>query len=454
MIKTIKGKIVLWYGISAFCIILVSGIILISSITQMTGTILNERLHNTVGLFRINLLFNNSFQLAMDERALDGVKILIYTPEGEFLKGDENSYIQSQQLVDHRFKALHVDNKIYYIYDELIKKGDAGQYWVRAYFVFDAIIIWKKTITNVTIYLMPILLVLTIGGGLFIARSAFAPINKMRNTVKEITESVDLNRRIELNNKNHDELTVLADTFNKMFDKIESLFMQEKQVTSDASHELRTPVSVILAQAEYLMEQLDELDNQKSKDELIETTDVIIRQTKRLQKIINDLLMVARMENKNFYVEKESIDFSEMLEMIVEEMKEVADKRNIEIRSSIPNNVSFQSNESLLIRVLINLISNAIKYGRDNGWVQVTVREEADQIICMIEDNGIGIASENLDKIWNRFYMVDKSRRYEEESTGLGLFLVRHIVEHLDGYILVDSKLGEGSCFTIHFRKS
>lgn len=454
MIKTIKGKIVLWYGISVFFIVLVCGIILVTSVQQMTEAILEERLHNAVGMIRMNSLYNDSTQLVMDERALDGVQILIYTPDGELLEGNENSNIQSLSLMDQRFDSLPVNNKIYYVYDELIEKNDTGQYWVRAYFIFDNIVIWKKTMANAAIYLVPILIVITLGGGLFIAKSAFSPINKMRLTVKDIANSGDLKRRIELNNGRHDELTLLADTFNDMFDKIENLLMQEKQVTSDAAHELRTPVAVILAQSEYLLEQLGELENQESNDELIETADVIIRQTKRLQKIINDLLMIARMENHNFYIEKESIDFSEMVEMIVEEMKEVADKRNIEIVSSIPANVSFQSNETLLIRILMNLIGNAIKYGRDNGWIKVTVWEESDKIICNIEDNGIGIAHENINKIWNRFYMVDKSRRYEEESTGLGLFLVRHLVELLDGSILVDSKIGDGSCFTMYFEKS
>jgi hypothetical protein len=144
----------------------------------------------------------------------------------------------------------------------------------------------------------------------------------------------------------------------------------------------------------------------------------------------------------------EKVDFSELTKFVQEEMRLEAEKKSIKIETFIEPDLFIKADQTSLMRILINLISNAIKYGKMNGWIKISVYKQDNYVVGSIEDNGIGIAMENLPKIWNRFYQVNTARSAgDEHGTGLGLAMVKWMIEYHGGTITVDSKLGRGSTF-------
>ena len=225
-----------------------------------------------------------------------------------------------------------------------------------------------------------------------------------------------------------------------MLDKLEHSFQKEKQFTSDASHELRTPVTVILSQCEYLLEEGD-LSGEERK-----SVEAIQRKARNMARMISQLLFLSRADQNRQAVQKENLDLSMLTEIAVEEQQEIALSRGIQIETDIQENIYGYVDETLFIRIWMNLLGNAVTYGRENGWIKVGLSKENDRICGYVQDNGIGIRKEDLPRIWERFYRVDTSRT-DQEHSGLGLSMVKWIVQAHGGEITVESQEGRGSRF-------
>ena len=227
-----------------------------------------------------------------------------------------------------------------------------------------------------------------------------------------------------------------------MLEKVEKAFIKEKQFTSDASHELRTPVTVILSQCEYLLE-----DSTLKEDERA-SIEVIQRKAQNMAKMISQLLFLSRTDQNRLVLHKEYVDLSLLTEMAAEEQEEIAGKKGIRIERDIQEQIKGYVDETLFIRLWMNLIGNGISYGKENGWLKVSLKKKDGKIEGCVEDNGIGITKEQLTHIWERFYQADASRSGEEGSgSGLGLPMVKWIVEAHGGEIEAESVFGEGSRF-------
>ncbi len=203
-----------------------------------------------------------------------------------------------------------------------------------------------------------------------------------------------------------------------MLEQLEKVFEREKQFTSDVSHELRTPVSVILAQCEACLTDENLNAEQHRQIELIQ------KKARTVAELISHLLMLSRADQGKIRLYLERVNVSELLEMIVEEQKVIASEREMTIRTQIEPKLCTMLDETLYIRMMDNLISNAISYGREGGIIEVTLRQEKEELYGVIKDNGIGIAKEQLPHIWERFYRVDKSRT-DRNHSGLGLSMVK-----------------------------
>ncbi len=227
-----------------------------------------------------------------------------------------------------------------------------------------------------------------------------------------------------------------------MLDKIENLIKQEKQFTSDASHELRTPISVILAQGEYL---LDIAKDEKEK----ELAQIIVDKSKQVSKLVSRLLLLARIDQKRQKFNKEKVDLGVIIDVAIDSMKELAAQKEILLFANVPEGTFVDADESLLLSVITNLISNGIKYGNESGHVSVSASKNGDKTEIIVADNGVGISEEHIDKIWTRFYRVDDVRNDEYGSNGLGLAMVKSIIELHGGEITVKSSIGHGTEFRI-----
>jgi two-component system, OmpR family, phosphate regulon sensor histidine kinase PhoR len=225
--------------------------------------------------------------------------------------------------------------------------------------------------------------------------------------------------------------------------RLKQLEKIRQDFVANVSHELRTPLTTIKGYAETL------LDGALKEDQAFQFVQVIKRHTDRLTKIVEDLLMLSKIETKEFQLKTESISLPNLMDDIIDFLKEPAEKKKISLsRRETPSSLAIRADRSYLEQILINLLDNAIKYTPEGGRVIVSAAEkDSKDIQFSIEDNGIGIPKEDLSRIFERFYRVDKGRSKELGGTGLGLSIVKHLVQAHGGKVWVESQLGKGSTF-------
>jgi len=295
------------------------------------------------------------------------------------------------------------------------------------------------SVVHAAYIILPCIVLLAALGGWLIARQSLKPLRQITRSAREITDGHDLSRRIELG-AGKDEVHELADTFNGMMGRLERAFDAERQFTSDASHELRTPTAIILAECE-MAEKTPE-----DASALTESIEVVHRQARKMSDLIGKLLSYTRLEQGTRRLDMEPLDLSELAESICADQQTVAQK-GISIECAAESGVTVTGDTALLISLMQNLVSNAVKYGREDGHVNVRVYRDGKNACVSVADDGIGIPADDLPKVFNRFYQADKARTNEDGGLGLGLSLAQQIARLHGGIITVTSKPGEGSEF-------
>ncbi len=364
----------------------------------------------------------------------DGVYVSIYDESLHLLEGRRPGELESlPSFKDGALRKMRDgDDALWYIYDSRITVGNTDV-WIRGVGKNPIEQSMGSVVTRYLIVVLPLLIIIAVTGGFIISRKSFAPVRKTISTVKNITDDGDLSRRVEVAAGRGDEIQHLALSFNEMFDKLERTFEAEKQFTSDVSHELRTPLAVIKSQSEYALE------NPDFSEQALKT---ILGETDRMSAMVNRLLMLARSESGRLAVELEQIDLSTLCEGVAEQQRLVTDKT---ILTDIEKGVSVKGDEGILIRILLNLIDNAIRHGGDN--IVLSLNKTEDFACCSVKDDGEGIPADVQDRIWDRFYCADRASA--ESSSGLGLSMVKALVELHDGDVSAASDPENGTVFTV-----
>lgn len=370
----------------------------------------------------------------------DGVYLSVYDDAGVPLYGlVPRTFDNSAVFSDGELRQVESSGLRWYLYDEQITVEDYGTLWVRSVTAADAVDATLTQLLHWALLVLPVFVLLSAVGGYLVTRRAFAPVRRITQTAREIGAGNDLSRRIGLTD-GKDEVHTLAGEFDAMFGRLEQAFENEKQFTDDASHELRTPTAVILTQSEYALEHTNPQGETRA------ALETIHRQAETMAALLSQLLMLARADKGRQPLHWEQVDLSELVQMVAETQAEQADERQITLHAEIQPGVTVEGDETLLMRLLINLTENALRYGRPGGWVRLTLSRQQDQAVGTVEDNGIGIAPEDLDKIWQRFWQADPAR--SGGGAGLGLAMVRWIIEAHGGSITVQSRPGEGTVFS------
>jgi two-component system phosphate regulon sensor histidine kinase PhoR len=278
-------------------------------------------------------------------------------------------------------------------------------------------------------------------------------IREGKNTAFELTFPLSGGKIIEVNvvgiSPSPEEIDKKAEKVKgaiAVFHDISRLKELEKirqDFVANVSHELRTPLTTIKGYTETL------LDGALKEAVAPQFLQVIQKHADRLTKIVEDLLALSKIESKEFYLKVDRLPLSELIDDVSDFVKEAAEKKKISIsRSIIPSSLEVMGDRSYLEQVFINLLDNAIKYTHEGGEISISAFEnEQREIQVLIQDNGIGIPKEDLSRIFERFYRVDKGRSQELGGTGLGLSIVKHIVQAHGGRVWAESKPGEGSAF-------
>lgn len=288
---------------------------------------------------------------------------------------------------------------------------------------------------------VPASLTLASFGGWFMARKSLRPVNDITTTARLITAK-NLDKKIEVANPN-DEVGMLAETINDMISRLNSSFGQMNQFSSDVSHELRTPLTILRGEMEVA------LRSQRTAEEYREVITSGLEEVERMSLMVEELLLLSKAEHGELRLNISIVPLHSLLESSFDNAMALARGRGVDIAMQGKEGVSVQGDKMRLARVLLNLVDNAVKYTPKGGRVILSLAKEGDEAYISIKDTGIGISKEDQEKIFERFYRVDKSRSREVGGTGLGLAICKRIVEAHGGRISVESEIGKGSTFTV-----
>ena len=396
-------------------------------------------------------LEDGEFEIDSDFYSLDNnVYLALYDTGGNFLYGKVPPGLeQAPQFEDGKIQTVKSGTEQWYVYDVQYEMENGQEFYIRG--VVSVTETQKEFLIAVrfAVILLPLTVILTVLIGYRLIRRTLLPVRQMTETVQEIQKDGDLSRRIGVSqDTGKDEFYQLAGTFDGMLESLEQAFLRERQFTSDVSHELRTPVSVILAQCEASLNRTD-LSEEQRKEILL-----IRKKAGEMSQMISQLLLLSRADQGRQQLNKEEINISELTEIIVEEQEMLAQRRKIEVHTEIEPDITGYLDESFYIRMLDNLISNAVSYGKEGGNIKVTLHQIPSGVRGTVEDDGIGISRDDQVHIWERFYRVDASRTGKEEGShsGLGLSMVKWIAQAHGGNVRVESELGKGSCFTFELK--
>lgn len=315
-----------------------------------------------------------------------------------------------------------------------------------------------NTLFIILIITVPLALMVASFGGQLLAHKALKPVDHITQTARMIT-SKNLNQRITPL-KVKDEISRLIDTFNEMISRLDQSFQQIKQFSSDASHELKTPLTILKGEAEVA------LRKERTPLEYQQVLKSNLEEINRMSQIIDDLLLLSKADMGEIRLNKEEINVTEILNEVVNQLSWLANSKGLQlITSNHKSNMNIFGDALRIRELFINLIENGIKYTEEGGSVHVTLSKELEPppknqtneveeeksgyIKITVSDTGIGIAPEDQEKIFNRFYRVDKARSREQGGSGLGLSICKWIVEAHHGEIKVESQLGKGSSFIV-----
>lgn len=293
----------------------------------------------------------------------------------------------------------------------------------------------------------PLLLLVAAGGGYWLSRRALSPVDALVRTARQVS-GTNLSSRLQ-KLETGDELQRLSDTLNEMLDRIESAFQRITQFTADASHELRTPVSLIRTEAELA------LRRSRGEAEYKESLRHILLEAERTTALIEQLLSMARADSGRETLHFEPVDLRQTLGSVVSGWQQMATIRNLQFSSSLdvpPSDApdfSVMGDETLLRRLADILLDNAFKYTPSPGSVHLSLEPQGESAVIRVQDSGVGIAEEEQGKIFERFYRVDKARSRALGGAGLGLAIAQWIVTQHGGSIRVESRPGQGATFRV-----
>ena len=291
---------------------------------------------------------------------------------------------------------------------------------------------------------IPIALLLASLGGYFLARKSLAPVAAMASQARAMS-AANLHNRLAVTNE-RDELGQLALSFNQLLARLEASFEQQRRFMADASHELRTPVAILRGEAEVTLSQ-----SERSPAEYRETLAILRDESQRLAHIIEDLFTLTRADAGQYSLTLRDAYLDELAAEALVRARSLALTKNITLTSAIEPDLPVHADETLLGRMLLNLLDNAIKYSPPGSTVNLACNRHGDNYLVCISDNGPGIPAELQPRIFERFFRADKARSRSEGDTGgagLGLSIARWIAEVHHGRLELTRSDSSGSTFT------
>lgn len=451
---SITSKITIWYTV----FLVVIAMVFVFTVSYAENNRIKENIKNKLieSVVEASEDIEESGEDFIIDKELDyregGVYISVYSGSGKLLEGFKPAELQNLPELKDRSLCEVEDSsgKSWYVYDSIFEVGN--QYiWVRGITENYTGGGFGSGTVKFMLMALPTLILIAAVGGFAIAKKSLEPLREVVGTAKQIAKDGNLSRRVTVPDAK-DEISEAAGAFNETFDSLEKVFEEEKQFTSDVSHELRTPIAVISTQSQYALE---------DKAYRVKALRTINNEAKRMMQLVNRLLVLSRSDSGRLVLEREKMNFSEICRNIAEQQEMTAAEMGISLNSEIEDGVDIEGDEAMIIRIILNLLDNAMKYGcPDGGNITFTMKTEADSLqgyeagkakkwaVCSVSDDGPGIPEEEQSKIWNRFFRGDVSRN-DSSSSGLGLSMVKSLTEAHGGRVSVDCPEGGGCTFVV-----
>lgn len=384
---------------------------------------------------------DGELEIDRDLDDLPSTHISVYSLEGDLVYGRRRVDLSFQDATLRRTEDSAGND--WFVYDSLLSLEGGPGLWLRCVQSADAFRGLLGSRSRMGLLIFPALILLAGVGGYFIARRAFQPVARIVRTAESIADGADLKKRIDLKGAK-DELYDLAHAFDAMFERLDRAFEREQQFTSDASHELRTPVTSILAQSEFA------LSPAATEPDRAQALSQIHAKATEMAELIRRLLLLARMDAGHLPLEQEHVDLGLLAELASESLQDAAAARHMQLEAHCVF-ADVWGDQTMLMQAVLNLVENAVRHGREGG--RICVRVEASEDVCLrVADDGPGIPSDSLPHLFERFYQADASRR--SGGAGLGLSLVWRIARLHGGSVEVHSSPGAGTVFTLRLPKS
>lgn len=347
------------------------------------------------------------------------------------------------------YSTVKVEGNSFRIFSRPLLISDSAPYVMQVAFPLREVQMLNEGMTVIMITLIPIAVLIAALVGLFLTGRLLTPVRIITHAAEDISAQ-DLTRRLPVSGD--DEFAQLAKTMNRMIKRLqnsyaqmESAFEQERRFTADASHELRTPLTAIKANTSLA------LRGERTVDQYVKALQATDKAADLMNRLIQDLLLLARSDSGQLQLNLQHVNISELFQQAIALVDLENEAGTAKITTTVDNELYLVCDEHHLLRVMTNLLENALRHTPANGEIQLNAQRYGDQLMIKVIDSGEGISVEHLTKITDRFYRVDASRSRKDGGTGLGLAIVKSIIEAHHGNILFSSSPGNGTVVVLYF---
>jgi len=453
MFSSIKTRLAIWFFIIFSILFTAFGYFLYNSLDNILSGSVDEHLHSEIQLIAGLLTIERDeivvelSEAAIGEyaRALSGHYYQLNNGHGEILVRSP-----SLSLVDTRLPIQKPSEVPYFFTTRGPDRGPlrvmvqsfptpSGYLTIQAGESLEETWLLLKRFRKIIFVFFPAFFILSIMGIILITRLSLKRIDKFSDKVETITEK-NLNERLdEMAVEN--ELKPLAWSFNTMLERIEESFDKQRRFLADASHDLRTPASVIKSHCDVT------LGRKRTSVEYIETLETIKQTSEKMGKLIAKILEVARLDSKAYVLDMNDVNLMELTNSVLKSLKPKIDEKSLKVNIT-GDDVILKGDKLKLSELISNIIENAVNYNKEGGTIDISISSQLEEAIINVTDTGMGISKDEIGRIFDRFYRIDKSRGLVEGS-GLGLPIVKAIAEAHAGHIDVESEEGKGTTFKV-----